>query len=76
MEVVSKEEFALWKDNKVTKVITDMLEEVKAANIDYVVSGGTLKDGDNATASYVGIIKGINIFLDIEVVEEADSYEH
>ena len=76
-EVVSKEEFLNWKDNKVTKTITDMLNEVKQANVDYVIAGGTLKEGEYATASIVGLIKGIDMFLDMDVTEDTkESYGH
>ena len=77
IEVVSKEEFSLWKENKVTKVVTEMLQEVVERNKAFVFDGGTISDTGKSTAEVVGFVQGVSLFLALDVVEEeVEIYGH
>lgn len=78
VEVITREEFAYWKENKVTKVITEMLLAIREQQIEFLADGGTVGDSEVSTETVVGLIKGLNAFLEVEVEEEvsSDDYNH
>lgn len=76
MEPVTKTEFVLWKNSKVTKMFLGVINERIQQVAQEVVAGGTL--GENvgqSTAKAIGYIKGLtDVFnLDFVEVDEDDS---
>ncbi len=73
-EELSKETFGLWKTLPITQTVIESLREEKQQLVAMLSTGETLKgDSGNtaeATAQLVGMIKGIDLILNIEYQEE------
>lgn len=73
-EELSKETFGMWKTLPITQAVIEGLREEKQNLMEMLSTGQTLtgKSGDTAeaTAQIVGMIKGLDLILNIEYQEE------
>ena len=71
--MLMKEEFVAWRASPITKKVAKILSQQKGALINSLVNGTTLM-GDSstaeATAKQIGIIYGLDMFLEMEVEDE------
>ncbi len=67
---ISSVEYQEWMNNNITKKLYSSLKEHRTYFTEYLISGETLNQGLNSidsTAKIVGIIKGIDLVLNIKV---------
>lgn len=83
MSVITESDFKDWKDNPVTKLVYEAMQEVKNDMIMFLAQGGTIRSTDSPSTEYiVGRIQGVSDFLlaelgDLESTsKESASYEH
>lgn len=73
---ITKEEFLNWKENKVTQMVMQELQQVKEDLKEILGNGGSLGKDSPATEYFVGRIQGINEVLNIDYEEPVKSYGH
>lgn len=78
---ITRQEFNDWHRSKVTKWMVDRLTELRDDKQEMILAGATLAPsaGDNATPFNIGLVAGINQFLNTKYDDDGkavSSYEH
>ncbi len=78
---ITRQEFNDWHRSKVTKWMVKRLTEMRNDKAEMVLAGATLapQAGDNATPYNIGIVAGIDQFLNTKYDDDSNpvsSYEH
>jgi hypothetical protein len=67
----SKTEYMEWLSMPITEEVFKQLTEIRDATKDHLMSGGTLADDPvKETARAVGIIEGLELFLNLDLGDE------
>jgi hypothetical protein len=73
---MSKDEFKLWLDNPTTQKIRELMIESRSDYVRALCEGATLfNDSSNTqknTAQAIGVIAGIDLFLNLQIEENND----
>lgn len=74
--MLTQEEFHSWKTDPTTRKVVKIIQEQRQILADSLVNGVTLKGEAGATteetAKQVGILYGIDLFLEFEVIDEKE----
>jgi hypothetical protein len=73
---MSKDEFKLWLDNPTTQKIRELMIESRSDYVRLLCDGATLfSESSNTqknTAQAIGVIAGIDLFLNLQIEENND----
>jgi hypothetical protein len=72
MEVITKEEFGMWKQDRITQHVMGILKDVRKEWEEALLSGRTLRctNPDHITAESIGVLKGLDYLLEIQWEDE------
>ena len=69
---ITKQEFQDWKENKVTQALMQGIGKERDAWKDHLCNGNTLSGDGYSTELVVGIIRGLDQFLQIKYEDSED----